>query len=216
MKVIIFGATGLIGSYLTDLCLADDTIKEVVIFVRKTTGRNHTKLKEIITNFNQLADYQGDIKGDAVFNCLGTTLKQAGSKAAQTVIDADYPIQIAQFAAQNAIGLMISVSSVGADAQSSNFYLKTKGDMEAGVMKSMHDKAYFLRPSMLTGDRKEFRLGEKIGIAVMKVFDIFLLGSLSHYHSIHGKNVAKAMLNIAKTGKNETQILHYKEIMKMI
>jgi hypothetical protein len=83
-------------------------------------------------------------------------------------------------------------------------------------MKSMHDKAYFLRPSMLTGDRKEFRLGEKIGIAVMKVFDIFLLGSLSHYHSIHGKNVAKAMLNIAKTGKNETQILHYKEIMKMI
>jgi uncharacterized protein YbjT (DUF2867 family) len=214
MKVIIFGATGLIGSYLTDICLNDSSVTEVVVFVRKPTGRNNMKLKEVVLNFEQLTDNQQYIKGEVVFNCLGTTLKQAGSQAAQAVIDRDYPIQIAQIAAKNAIPLMVSVSSVGSDVSASNFYLKTKGEMEAGVSAAIGKGAYFLQPSILTGDRKEFRLGEKIGIFAMNFFDLLMFGGLKKYHSIHGKNVAKAMLNLAKKGKTNSQVLHYEEIMK--
>lgn len=216
MKVLIFGATGLTGGHLTTQCLADNQINEVVIFVRKPLSLTHQKLKQVITDYDNLSKHIADFQGDVVFNCLGTTIKKAGSEAAQLVIDRDYPIQIAQLAATQHIPMMINVSSISASAQSNNFYLRAKGEMENGVSKAIGEGAYFLRPSFLLGKRTEFRLGERIGIYAMYLFDLFMIRKWSKYHSIAAQDVAKAMLHIAKSKGFSTKTLHYREIMACI
>lgn len=216
MKVLIFGASGLTGSTLIPLLLADASVREVVLFVRKIDSRlSSPKLKQIVVDFDKLSDYADEIRGDVVFNCLGTTLAKAGSQAAQQRIDRDYPIAIAQLAAANGVGCFVSISSVGADATSGNFYLRTKGEMEAGVAAAMGKKAYALRPSMLVGNRHEFRLGEKIGIYAMKLADPLLGGTWRKYRSMPILSLAKAALAIAKGKLPTSAAPEFDEIMAL-
>ncbi len=215
MKAIVFGASGLTGEALTAQLLADNSVNEVIVFVRRTSGASHAKLTEIVIDFDKISDSAAAIKGDVVFNCLGTTLAKAGSQAAQQRIDRDYPIAIAQIAAQNNVPLMVSVSSVGT-SDSGNFYLRTKAEMEAGVTAAMRaERCIFMRPSMLMGDRKEFRLGEKIGIYAMYGIDYLLFGSLRKYRSMPIPALAKAMINTAKGVKSTINTPEFDEIMRL-
>jgi uncharacterized protein YbjT (DUF2867 family) len=215
MKAIVFGASGLTGEALTAQLLADPSVSEVVVFLRRASGESHAKRAEIVIDFDKISDYTAQIKGDVVFNCLGTTLAKAGSQAAQQRIDRDYPIAIAQAAAQNGVPLMVSVSSVGT-ADSGNFYLKTKAEMEAGVCAALGEsRCIFMRPSMLMGDRKEFRLGEKIGIFAMYGVDYLLLGGLRKYRSMPITDLAKAMIKVAKGAKANTNTPEFDEIMRL-
>jgi uncharacterized protein YbjT (DUF2867 family) len=161
-----------------------------------------------------LAGAASEISGDVVFNCLGTTLKKAGSQAAQYAIDCTYPVQVAQLAATNGVPCMVNVSSVGT-SERGNFYLKTKADMERGVAEAMGEGAYFMRPSLIMGDRQEFRFGEKVGMWLTPIFDALMLGSLRKYHSIAAKNIAKAMLQVAIERPESPKVLHYDDIMAM-
>jgi uncharacterized protein YbjT (DUF2867 family) len=185
----------------------------VKIFVRKKINLQHAKLQQVITTFADLDLVKKEISGDVVFNCLGTTLKQAGSTTAQYEIDCDYPVRVATFAAANGVKCMVNVSSVGA-SERGNFYLKTKADMERGVRETIGEKAYFMRPSFLVGDRSDFRLGEQIGIYLFYGINLFLLGGLRKYRSINARQVAKSMLQIALTQPDEPKILHYDEMQK--
>ncbi|HRD38389.1 MAG TPA: hypothetical protein PLC65_07145, partial [Bacteroidia bacterium] len=99
-------------------------------------------------------------------------------------------------------------SSIGADAKSSNFYLRTKGEMEEGV-KSNFKHSVFVRPSFLLGNREEMRIGEKIGIALFSIINPLLFGSLSKYKGIHVSQLSKAMIN-ACFNKTE-EVLYYKD-----
>lgn len=216
MVAILFGATGLTGSALLTALLQDERYKDVKIFVRKTTGISHPKLTEIVVNFEELAAKSAEIKGNHLFCCLGTTLKQAGSQAAQQKIDRDYPAQIAQIAAKNAVGKYIVVSSVGADAGSRNFYLRTKGEMEQEIIRAMGEKnVKVFQPSFLLGDRKENRGGEKLGILIEKLISPLLMGSLSKYKGINVEKLAKAMIFSANSD-TLGNFYTYKEIMKML
>jgi uncharacterized protein YbjT (DUF2867 family) len=213
MTVNIFGATGLIGNLLLQACLESDQLSQVTIFVRKPTGLLHPKLREVVATYETLDKVGEEIKGNVVFNCLGTTLKQAGSQMAQYTIDCEYPVKIAQIAAKNGIKCMVNVSSVGAD-ESGNFYLRTKAAMERGVREAIGPKSYFLRPSLLVGERKELRFGEKIGIYAAAAINPLLWGSLRKYRSISAEHVANAMLRTALEQPEGPTILHYDEIMR--
>ncbi len=214
MEVNIFGATGLVGKLLLQECLQKEAIESVKIFVRKPIAIQHAKLHQIITTADTLDQVAHEIKGDVVFNCLGTTIKQAGSQSAQYAIDCEYPAQAATLAAANGVPCMINVSSVGT-SEKGNFYLKTKADMEQKVVAAIGEKAYFLRPSFILGDRGVFRLGEKIGIYLMVLINPLLMGSLRKYRSIQAQSIAKAMLNLALTQPNAPKILHFDEIMAL-
>ncbi len=215
MKAVIFGASGLTGAALTAQVLAESSVNEVVVFLRRASGMRHAKLTEIIIDFDKMQEHAAQINGDVVFNCLGTTLAKAGSQAAQQRIDRDYPIAVAQIAAANGVPLMVSVSSVGT-SESGNFYLKTKAEMEAGVVAAMGaNRSVFMRPSMLMGDRKEFRLGEKIGIYAMYGIDYVLLGGLRKYRSMPINALAKAMINVAKGKTPTTNTPEFDEIMRL-
>jgi uncharacterized protein YbjT (DUF2867 family) len=193
---LVFGATGLSGAALLEVLLKDKRYGHIKVFNRKPTLSLPDRVEEILVDFNQLDLIASQLKGDVVFSCLGTTLSKAGSKAAQQMIDRDYPIAIAKLAAQNKVQQYIAVSSVGTNATTSNFYLKTKFEMEVGVKQYFNDKAVFMRPSFLLGNRKDMRLGEKIGIVVTQLFNPFLLGAIKKYRGMDVQQLAKAMANV--------------------
>lgn len=204
---IIFGVTGLTGKALLHNIVEDDRYSKIYIVTRRPCGFIHPKVEEILFNYKDFKEMPS-IKADHVFCCLGTTIKKAGSKEAQQIIDRDFPIAIAKYAHTLGAEKMVTVSSIGADAKSSNFYLRTKGEMEEGV-KSNFKHSVFVRPSFLLGNREEMRIGERIGIALFSIINPLLFGSLSKYKGIQVSQLSKAMIN-ACFNKTE-EVLYYKD-----
>ena len=192
-KAIIAGSTGLIGSKLLQILLRESFYDEVLILVRKKIDLDHKKLTQLVVNFDQLDSYADALTGHALFSCLGTTNKKTPDKTVYRHIDHDYPLQLAQLALKNGIGQYHLVSSIGADAGSSVFYTKTKGETEADIRQLGLPALYIYRPSMLTGNRQEKRSMEKALIAFFKIIDPLLFGGWKKYRSIAGETVAMAM-----------------------
>jgi uncharacterized protein YbjT (DUF2867 family) len=128
------------------------------------------------------------------FCCIGTTIKKAKTQEAFRTVDYGIPLRIATLAQKLNIPNFIIISSVGARSNSRNFYLSTKGEMEAAVRKVYHGNLKFLRPSLLLGKRKEFRKGENAAINFMKTFGWIFAGPLKKYKAISASTVAKAMI----------------------
>lgn len=189
----ILGATGLVGSQLLHLILADDRFDEVKIFVRRDCGIIHPKLKQHIIDFDEASTYTSALNGDVLFSCLGTTLRVAGSKEAQYKVDVSYQLEFAKTAANNGIKNYVLVSSAGANAKSRVFYSRIKGELENAIMQLDFDKISVIQPGILKGKRTEFRLGERIGIAAMAMFG--MIPALGAYRPIPDFMVAKAMIN---------------------
>ena len=166
MKAILIGATGLIGKSLLKQLLEDQGITEVLVFHRRATGVTHPKLSEHIIDFDQPESWADRVQGDVLFSTLGTTIKSAGSKDAQYKVDFTYNYQTAQAAAQNGVHTYVLLSSAGANPSSSIFYSRMKGELDEAVKKLAFGRIRILKPSVLDGDREEFRLGERIGIVL--------------------------------------------------
>ncbi len=215
MKAIVIGATGLVGNLILNELLSDRDFSEVRIFVRRSTGITNPKLKEIVSPMNDIESMKSEIQGDVLFNALGTTIKQAGSKAEQQRIDRDLPVVFAKIASANGVKMMLNVSSVGA-SMNGGFYLKTKAEMEQGTEKYFPGATYHFRPGLLVGDRKEFRFAEKISSGVMKVLDLLLAGSSKKYRSMPVDKLAKAMVSLSKDPSDKPGILYFPEIMKLV
>lgn len=202
---IIFGSSGLTGQALLKNLVDDNRYEKIYSVVRRHTDYLNPKVEEIVFDYKDFSKLP-PLMVDHVFSCMGTTIKAAGSKEAQQVIDRDYPISISKFAKQIAAEKMVCVSSVGADSRAGNFYLRTKGEMELGV-KANFPNSVFMRPSFLMGDREELRIGEKIGIGVFKVLNPFLLGGLKKFRGINVDKLSKAMIEACF--KETKQVLHY-------
>lgn len=215
MKAIVIGSTGLVGNLILNEILNDGEFSEVRIFVRTTTGIVNSKLKEFISPLKDIELLRSEIKGDVLFNALGTTIKQAGSQEEQQRIDRDLPLIFARIASENGTKLMLNISSVGANLKG-NFYLKTKAEMENGTGKFFPGTAYQFRPGFLVGKRKEFRLAEKIAFGFMKVLDPLLRGSSSKYRSMPADELAKAMVALSKNPAGKPNVLYYPEIINCI
>ncbi len=215
MKAIVIGSTGLVGNLILNEVLDDKEFAEVRIFVRKTTGINNPKLKEFVGPMINMEALKSEIQGDILFNALGTTIKQAGSQKEQQRVDRDLPIAFARLASGNGAKIMVNVSSVGA-SMSSGFYLRTKAEMEKGTEEFFPGKIHHFRPGLLVGQRKEFRLAEKISAGVMKVLDPLMAGSAKKYRSMPVGKLAKAMVSLSKEPDGRPKILYYQDIMNCI
>jgi uncharacterized protein YbjT (DUF2867 family) len=215
MKAIVIGATGLVGNLILKELLDDNDFSEVKIFVRKPTGIANPKLKEIISPMKDIDSLSSEVRGDILFNALGTTIRQAGSKMEQQRIDRDLPIAFARIASGNGVKFMLNVSSVGANI-SSGFYLKTKAEMEQGTENFFPGRVFHFRPGFLIGKRKEFRLLEKIAFGAMKIIDPMLTGSKAKYRGMPVEKLAKAMVSLSKNPAGKPSVLHYPDIMACI
>lgn len=186
---IIIGATGLVGSSLTQLLLEDSRYEKIKILVRKKINLEHSKLEQLIFNFDNPDN--SIIKGDELYCCLGTTIKKAGSQNAFRKVDFDYPTQIAKIAKHNNIQKMAVVSSMGANSKSKIFYNKVKGEMEETLKNISFQSLIIVRPSLLLGKREEFRFGEKVASFIMTIFSIFIPAK---YKGIKAHKVASGMI----------------------
>jgi uncharacterized protein YbjT (DUF2867 family) len=193
MTATLIGATGLIGGYLLEELLKDDYFDTVRILIRRPVDFTHPKLEKKLVDFSNTESFRLALEeSDVVFCAIGTTQKKVkGDKAAYRKVDYDIPVNAARFCKMNRCSTFILVSSVGSNSKSKNFYLKLKGEVEDAVNATGIRSIHIMRPSMLLGDRKEFRMGEKIGSPVMKAIS-FLLPS--KYKPVHGRDVAKAMI----------------------
>lgn len=215
MKAILIGATGLVGSLILKEILNDNNFSEVRIFVRTPTGIVNPKLKEIASPMKDIDSLRSEIQGDVLFNAMGTTIKKAGSQAEQQRIDRDLPISFARLAAENGVRMMLNVSSVGASMKG-GFYLKTKAEMENGTSAFFPGRIFHFRPGFLVGNRKEFRLAEKMASGVVKIIDIVLPGSYKKFRSMPADKLARAMVLISKDPDGKPAVLYYPEIMQNI
>ena len=195
---LIIGSTGLIGSQLLALILESPHYEKVITFVKRDSDIRHPKLKQHLINFDKPESYKELVVGDDLYCTIGTTIKKAGSQDAFKKVDFEYPRQFATFALQNNVQQFLIVSSIGAEAKSGNFYLKTKGEIQNFLEDCNFKSVAVLQPSLLLGNRKEFRLGEKIGAFFMKTFAFVFLGTLEKYKPIQSETVAKAMLTLGQ------------------
>jgi hypothetical protein len=215
MKAILIGATGLVGSHILREILDDAAFEEIRIFVRNSTGIHHPKLREFVSPMIDIDALEGQIKGDILFNAIGTTIKKAGSKVEQQRIDRDIPIAFSRIASANGVVLMLNISSLGA-SMSGNFYLRTKAEMEEGTSKFFQRRIYHFRPGFLVGKRKDFRFIEKISGVVTAAIDPFLGGSFKKYRRMPADKLAKAMVNLSKDYVGKPFLLYYPDIMQLI
>ena len=213
---IVFGATGLIGTSLINELIVSARYDQIMIFVRKRSpfyGRE--KIRETIVNFEKLSEIGALITGDDLFICLGTTIKKAGSVKKMEEIDRDLPVKIASIASDNGIKRIAVVSSIGAAADSANYYLRIKGEMEQGIMALNFDTIAIVRPSMLLGKRNEKRIKEYFGKMFLILISPLLFGKLLKYRGISGTRVAKAMMKILENNHPAKKIFESNELKKI-
>lgn len=214
---LIAGATGLVGSEVMQQALAVPNVERVVVLVRRGTGLSHPKLVEWISGDDDLLSGLKGEHVDAVICCLGTTIRAVGGDQRKFIhVDKDLVFGLGQWAKAHGVGSFAVVSAMGADAASRIFYSRVKGEMEAGLRSIGLPRLAIFQPSILTGGRKEFRLGERIGIGVMSVLAPLMRGKLSDYRPMHSVVLAKAMISASldeeRTG---VRVLRYREIVAL-
>jgi uncharacterized protein YbjT (DUF2867 family) len=192
-KVIIAGASGLIGSNLLHILLQHQQYNEVIVLVRKQLPVKHQKLKQVIIDFDKLEEYKDFINGHALFCCLGTTKKQTPNETQYRKIDHDYPLTLAKISKENGVEQLHLVSAIGANKRSSFFYTKLKGELEEDIKKIGIPALHIYQPSMLIGERQEKRPLEKLIGNIFKAINPLLIGGLKKYKSVQGVTVAYAM-----------------------
>jgi uncharacterized protein YbjT (DUF2867 family) len=191
---ILIGATGLVGAEVLRLLLADARFDPVVVLGRRPSGVAHRKLREHVVDFDRPASWSDLVRGDVLFSALGTTLRAAGSPAAQYRVDHDYQYRVAEAARRNGVATYVLVSSAGASPRARVFYSRMKGELERDVERLGFPRARLLRPGLLDGDRREHRAGEQWALRVLRPLAPVLPASA---RPIHVAVVARAAVAAA-------------------
>lgn len=208
----MIGATGLVGSALLELLLADDRFDKVVSFGRRAAKTTHAKLDSRIVDFDTPLSWKADVRGDVAFSCLGTTIKQAGSKEVQHKVDYTYQFDFAKAAAENGVPAYCLVSSASASAKSMMFYSRIKGELDRDVQALGFPRVRIFRPSLLLGARENERLGEKMSAPILAAANA--IGIARNYRGIEGKTVALAMIHAAFDETPGTKIYTLGEVFE--
>jgi uncharacterized protein YbjT (DUF2867 family) len=194
---LIAGATGLIGSELAQLLRASSYYQKIYLLVRREVATEDEKIEPLVLDYDEFKAEDLPRVQD-VYCCLGTTMKNAGSKAAFRKVDYHYPLKLAELCRKNGAEQYMLVSSMGANKDSRFFYNQVKGETEEALAGVGYPALHIFRPSILLGDRKEKRTGEKIAQNVMKMVSPLMVSKLRNYRPIYGKTVAEAMLVAAQ------------------
>jgi uncharacterized protein YbjT (DUF2867 family) len=211
---VIAGSSGMVGGCCLERLLHEEEYGRVVPLLRRHALVRHPKTDERVVNFDDLSTIEFPPGAD-VFCALGTTIRKAGSKDAFRKVDFEYPVALARRAHELRARQFLVVSSVGADPSSSNFYLRTKGEIEQAVGAIPFDAVHIFRPSFLVGTRSEFRPGEAVGAAVAQKIRFVLIGGLRRYRPVEADTVAAAMVAAALGPAKGVQVYHFEGIREL-
>jgi uncharacterized protein YbjT (DUF2867 family) len=194
-RAVVVGASGLVGSELLRLLLGDPRFDAVAALVRRAGAvPRHAKLAEHVVDFDAPDAWAPLVRGDVLFSALGTTIRAAGSQAAQYRVDHGYQLAAARAARANGVPTYVLVSSAGASPRSRIFYSRMKGELERDVAALGFVRTRILRPGMLDGDRREHRTGERLALRILRPLSGVLPASA---RPIHAAIVARAAIAAA-------------------
>ncbi len=213
MIALLIGATGATGSDLLQLLLGDSKVERVAIFVRRDPQITHPKLEVHLIDFDKKEQWRHLVKGDILFSCLGTTLKDAGSKEAQWKVDHDYQYRFAEAARENGVGTLLLVSSMNASLKSPFFYARMKGELEEAVRKLGFPRLMIFRPPSLIRKGSD-RAMERVGVKLIGFLN--RLGLLKSMRPIPTEQLAQAMLYAAKSFRRGEHILEPVDIDNLV
>lgn len=212
MQAVIVGATGLVGGWVIQELLAEPRCTQLISIGRRSQAPQVEKWTERIGPMTDVDALVRDVTADVAFCCLGTTIKKAGSQSAFEDIDWHLPIRFAKAVRQKGVKQFHVVSSLGADAGSKNFYLRTKGRMEEDLRALGFETLVFYRPSLLLGEREEKRPMEHLSIAAYRLLEPVYPRFLLAWKPIEAKNVAQVMVAEALQEQKGTRILENREM----
>jgi uncharacterized protein YbjT (DUF2867 family) len=194
---IVAGPTGLVGSRLLNMLLREARYWRVVALSRRPLGPE-PKLEVVAADYDRLDHILGRVTSadqpTDVFCCLGTTIGRAGSKEAFRRVDHDYVLALGQWAGGARARRMIAISAVGADPASRVFYNRVKGEVERDLAALRLRSLVIVRPSLLSGQRDDFRLGERLALITTRPFRALIPAGM---RPIAAADVARAMLDAA-------------------
>jgi uncharacterized protein YbjT (DUF2867 family) len=206
-RVLLVGATGLVGRELLGQLLEDPDVAEVVALVRRPSGVNHPKLTERIGSLEDPSASLGERKVDQVFCALGTTIKEAGSQERFREVDFDYPMAAARYGRGSGATHYLLVSALGADSHSRVFYNRVKGEVEHAVSSAGFRSVTIARPSLLLGPRPRKRTGEELA----KKFGWLVPAK---YKPIEARDVARALVEAARRDEPGVRVLESREMRR--
>ena len=167
MRLILAGATGLVGRHVLARALAEPRVHRVVAPTRRPLPA-HPKLDAPVVDFDHPPEDADWWHADALICALGTTMKTAGSRAAFRRVDHDYPLAFARLAQRHGTPTYVLNSAMGADARSRVFYNRVKGELETELPALGFASLTLVRPGLIGGDRDERRLGETLATHVLR------------------------------------------------
>jgi len=203
---IILGASGLTGSLLLEKLTADERYDVIKIISRSSVNSTSNKVQEHLGDLLNMKQFKAVFKADEVYCCIGTTASKTKDRQMYKAIDFGIPVAAAKLAKENGIATFMVISAMGANAKSNIFYNRTKGEMEQAVLQEKVDNTYVLRPSLITGGRKEKRTGEKFAITIFKFINYLLIGPFAKYQSIKAESIAEAMIHLANSDSDKSII----------
>ena len=214
---VVVGATGMIGNQVVEQLIRENAFSTIRLLVRKPITHPSPKVEIATVNFDDPADLAQKLAaGTSIFCCVGTTQsKVKGDQAAYRKVDFDLPLNVAKQGLKNGFTTFLLVSAVGANPASKNFYLRLKGETEEALKKLSYPSMHIFQPSLLMGERKEFRITEKIAQTVFPVIATMFLGALTKYKPIHATAVAAAMAQCAKSAIPGFHVYTYQNMRQL-
>jgi uncharacterized protein YbjT (DUF2867 family) len=206
---MVLGATGLVGRECVRRLLDDPSVARVIAVTRRPLSDDvaSAKLGVEVVDFDRLA-LRGDLFAvDQIFCALGTTIKQAGSQEAFRRVDFEYALTAAKLGAEHGAQDFLLVSALGASAKSRIFYNRVKGELEDALRTLPYRSVTIVRPSLLLGDRGQFRLGEQVGRRIGWLVP-------GRYKPVSARRVAAALANAARDVTPGMRIIESNEIAR--
>lgn len=215
LHAVVAGATGLTERLLIEQLQHEPSFGSITALARRTMTSDDPRLTWRSVDFENLPSDLISSHIDCCFCCLGTTIKKAGSQEMFRQIDFTYVVGLAEMCAAHHVPHFLLISSVGADSHSAVFYSRVKGEVEQAVASCRIARVSVLRPSMLLGDREEFRIGERVGAFMMRSVNPILIGRFKKYRAIGADTVAKAMVHLATTPGDGYRVYESDEIAEL-
>ncbi|MFX3623545.1 MAG: oxidoreductase [Ectobacillus sp.] len=212
---LVLGASGLVGQELVEQLLDCDHYASVTVLVRRPIEQRHEKLQQKIVDFNILEQYEAYFAVDDVYSCLGTTIKKAKTKENFMKVDYGYTMRAARICERKNVHNFLVISSMGANPKSMFFYSQVKGRIEEELKQVSIEGIHIFRPSLLLGEREEFRFGEQMAEKISAVLPFLYKGPFEKYKPISAWQVAKGMCTTALRNKKGIHIYESNAIAGM-
>ncbi|WP_170971462.1 NAD(P)H-binding protein [Peribacillus simplex] len=212
---LILGATGVVGTQLVKEISNSNIYNEIHLLTRREMKFRERKCTGHVVDFDNLSQYAYLFNVTDVFICLGTTIKKAKSKEAFRKVDYDYIIEAAKMAKTSNVEKLLVITAMGANSKSKFFYSRVKGDVEGTLQHLEMNTVHIFRPSLLLGEREEFRAGEKISGVLSTFLKFVFVGPLRPYRAIEANKVAAAMYAAAQTTAKGYHFYNSEEIEKL-